>query len=72
MAKAIVTFKLMPESPEIDLAPIKEKALKIAEEKGSIGQMQAKEEPIAFGLKDNLRFKRTSNFTGPSLIFQSP
>ena len=51
MAKAIITFKLMPESPEVDLAPIKEKALGIAKEAGSIGEMQVKEEPIAFGLK---------------------
>ena len=40
----------MPESPEVDLNPIKEKAERIAREKGAIGQMQAKEEPIAFGL----------------------
>ncbi|MBU0460030.1 MAG: elongation factor 1-beta [Nanoarchaeota archaeon] len=51
MAKAIITFKLMPESPEVDLEPIKEKALAIARENKSIGEMQAKEEPIAFGLK---------------------
>jgi len=51
MAKAIITFRLMPESPEVDLQPIKEKALAIAKEHHSIGEMQAKEEPIAFGLK---------------------
>tara|TARA_Y100000310_G_scaffold153057_1_gene152498 strand:+ start:727 stop:1005 length:279 start_codon:yes stop_codon:yes gene_type:complete len=51
MAKAIITFKLMPESPEVDLGPIKEKALAIARENKSIGEMQSKEEPIAFGLK---------------------
>ncbi len=51
MGKAIITFKLMPKSVEVDLNPIKEKALKIAEEAGSIGEMQAKEDPIAFGLK---------------------
>jgi elongation factor 1-beta len=51
MAKAVITFKLMPESPEVDLEPIKEKALAIAKENGSVGEMQAKEEPIAFGLK---------------------
>lgn len=51
MAKAIITFKLMPESPDVDLEPIKEEALKIAKKAGSIGEMQAKEEPIAFGLK---------------------
>lgn len=41
----------MPESPDVDLAPIKEKAELIAREAGAIGQMQVKEEPIAFGLK---------------------
>ncbi len=51
MAKAIITFKLMPESIDIDLAPIQEKALEIAKGAGSIGEMQAKQEPIAFGLK---------------------
>ena len=51
MAKGIVTFKLMPEAVEVDLEPIKEKALAIAKEHNSIGEMQAKEEPIAFGLK---------------------
>ena len=51
MGKAIITFKLMPESVDVDLEPIKEKAMKIAEEAGSIGQMQSKIEPIAFGLK---------------------
>ena len=51
MARAIITFKIMPESPEIDLEPIKAKALEIAKENGAIGEMQAKEEPIAFGLK---------------------
>ena len=51
MAKAIITFKLMPESVDVDLEPIKEKALEIAKEAGAIGQMQSRIEPIAFGLK---------------------
>ena len=51
MARAIITFKLMPESPDTDLEPIKKKALEIAKENGSIGEMQAREDPIAFGLK---------------------
>jgi len=51
MAKAIITFKLMPESPDADLKKIREKALAIAKKNGAIGEMQAKEEPIAFGLK---------------------
>ena len=51
MGKAVITFKLMPESVEVDLEPIKEKAYKIAKDAGAIGEMQTKIEPIAFGLK---------------------
>lgn len=51
MSKAVITFKIMPTSPEVDLEPIKEKAEAIAKENGAIGEMQVKEEPIAFGLK---------------------
>lgn len=50
MAKAIITFKLMPESPDADRAPIKEQALAIAKENGAIGEMQSKEDPIGFGI----------------------
>lgn len=51
MAKAVITFKLMPESVEVDLGPIAEQAQKIAKEAGAIGEMQCREDPIAFGLK---------------------
>ncbi len=51
MAKAIITFKLMPESPDVDLEPIKNQAMDIARKAGAIGQMQTRIEPIAFGLK---------------------
>ncbi len=51
MAKAIITFKLMPESPDTDLEAIKLEAEGIARDEGAIGQMQVKVEPIAFGLK---------------------
>ncbi len=51
MAKAVITFKLMPESPDVDLSPIKQKAQEIAKKSGALGETQAKEEPIAFGLK---------------------
>ena len=33
------------------MGPIKEQAEKIARDAGSIGEMQVKEEPVAFGLK---------------------
>ena len=51
MAKAIITFKLMPESPDVNLEVISKKAQDIAQKAGAIGQMQTKIEPIAFGLK---------------------
>ena len=51
MAKAVITFKLMPESPEVNLKVIAEKALEIAKAHNAIGELQTKEEPIAFGLK---------------------
>ncbi|PIN73640.1 elongation factor 1-beta [Candidatus Woesearchaeota archaeon CG10_big_fil_rev_8_21_14_0_10_45_16] len=51
MARAVVTFKLMPVSPEVDLEQIKAKAKDIAKEAGAIGEMLVKEDPIAFGLK---------------------
>jgi elongation factor 1-beta len=51
MGKAVITFKLMPQGVEVDLEPIKEKARQIAQEAGAIGEMQVKEDPIAFGLK---------------------
>tara|TARA_Y100000034_G_C6627371_1_gene273736 strand:+ start:311 stop:592 length:282 start_codon:yes stop_codon:yes gene_type:complete len=54
MGKAVITFKLMPESVEVDLGPIKQQAETIAKEAGAIGEMQVKEEPIAFGLKSVL------------------
>ena len=50
MAKAIITFRLMPESPETDRKEIAETALKIAKENKAIGQMQSKEDPIGFGI----------------------
>lgn len=41
----------MPDSPDTNLEPIKEKVKAIAKVNGAIGAMQIKEEPIAFGLK---------------------
>lgn len=51
MARAIITFRLMPTSPDVDLQPIKEQAMTLAREGGAMGEIQAKEDPVAFGLK---------------------
>jgi len=51
MARAVITFKIMPESPHSNLEYIKRKAQEIVKEEGALGETQVKEEPIAFGLK---------------------
>ena len=51
MGKAVITFQLMPESPDTDLEAIKTAANAIAKEAGAVGETAVKEEPIAFGLK---------------------
>jgi len=50
MARVIVTIKLMPSSPEVDLKKVEEQAVKeINAFGGQIGKIE--HEPIAFGLK---------------------
>ncbi len=52
MAQAIVTLKIMPESPDVDLSGVqKEAETKIDAFVGESGEKRAEEEPIAFGLK---------------------
>ena len=51
MGNAIITFELMGSSPDVNLEPVKEQALKIAKEAGAKGNMEAKIEPVAFGLQ---------------------
>lgn len=50
-ANAIITFEVMPESPDSDFAGIEEQAKAIAKEHGAKGDMISKVEPLAFGLK---------------------
>ncbi|MFP4119333.1 MAG: elongation factor 1-beta [Candidatus Woesearchaeota archaeon] len=54
MGNAIVTFKVMPENPDVDLEKVKEQALEIAKKHGAKGELQSKIEPVAFGLKQVL------------------
>ena len=49
MGTALVTIKIMPESPDSNLEEIQEKAKKITEEKGGKNP-SLKTEPVAFGL----------------------
>lgn len=51
MANAIITFEIMPESPDVDIATLKDQLVEIAKNAGAKGEMQDKIEPVAFGLK---------------------
>tara|TARA_Y100000310_G_scaffold94756_1_gene92490 strand:+ start:89 stop:361 length:273 start_codon:yes stop_codon:yes gene_type:complete len=49
MGTALITIKIMPESPDVNLDEIQEKAKSIVEEKGG-KKPSTKTEPVAFGL----------------------
>jgi len=51
MANAIVTIKIMPESPDIDLAKLEEEAKKLIIDFAGEGETKTEIEPVAFGLK---------------------
>jgi elongation factor 1-beta len=52
MAMAIVTLKIMPESPDVDLKHVEHAATKkIDDFTGESGEKRFEIEPIAFGLK---------------------
>jgi len=51
MARVIVTFKIMPDSPDVDMDALRDKVLETI--KLSVGETETKVEiePVAFGLK---------------------
>ncbi len=51
MANAIITVKIMPDSPEVDLAKVEEEAKKTIAELAGEGETKTEIEPVAFGLK---------------------
>jgi elongation factor 1-beta len=49
MANAVITIKIMPESPEIDLAKLEQECKTVISEfGGDVGKVE--KEPVAFGL----------------------
>ncbi len=50
-SKAVITFKMMPTSPEVDFEAIQKTAQDLIISKGAIGETKSLLEPIAFGLK---------------------
>lgn len=57
MANAIVSMKIMPESPDIDLDEIELKVKEVIVNHVGEGEIRAEQVPVAFGLKSlNLIF----------------
>lgn len=51
MGQAVVTFKVMPESPEVDLDSLEDYAKEQIQEQYEPSELKVKREPVAFGLK---------------------
>ncbi|MEA2035875.1 MAG: elongation factor 1-beta [Nanoarchaeota archaeon] len=51
MANVIVTLKIMPKSPEVDLNKVEEEAKKEIAAFAGEGETKSEQEPLAFGLK---------------------
>ncbi len=51
MAVVVVTLKIMPESPEVDLSSIQNKAEEEIKKFAGNTEIKTEQEPIAFGLK---------------------
>ena len=51
MAMAIATMKIMPESPDVDLEAVEQKAKEAIASFAGEGDTKVEVEPIAFGLK---------------------
>ena len=51
MAKVVVTLKIMPKSPEVDLDSIENEAKVKIKDFSQSSEMKSEQEPIAFGLK---------------------
>ena len=51
MANAIITLKIMPESPDVDLGAVQEAAMNHIKEFAGEGDTKVEEQPVAFGIK---------------------
>jgi elongation factor 1-beta len=72
MANAIVTIKIMPESPEVDLVDLEKKAMEIIRQANDNKETKIAIEPIAFGLKAiNITFVIDEKKGSPDPIAES-
>ena len=51
MANVIITVRIMPDSPEVDLEKIMEEAKKVIAEFAGEGETRSSIQPVAFGIK---------------------
>ncbi len=69
MGTAVVTVKVMPKSPEIDLTEVQEEVAKIVREFAGDRETKAEIEPIAFGLKAlNFIFVMDEDLGSPDVV----
>lgn len=69
MANAIVTVKIMPESPDVDLKALEKKALHEITHFNDNKETKVEIEPIAFGLKAiNIIFVMDENKGSPDVV----
>ncbi len=72
MANAIVTIKIMPEDPTVDLKKIEHEVLKRIETYAGKGDTKVTIEPIAFGLKAiNIIFIVDEKLGSPDVFTES-
>jgi elongation factor 1-beta len=69
MGVAIVTIRVMPESPEIDLKEIEKQAFKLIDDFAGKGDRKSEIVPVAFGLKAlNLMFSVNESKGSPDPV----
>ena len=51
MADVVITLRIMPDSPDVDLKQLENKIVVLIKKFSGEDQIRVKEEPIAFGLK---------------------
>ena len=72
MADVIITLKIMPESPEIDLDKIEEESKKKIEEFAGEGETKSEKVPLAFGLNSlNIIFVMDESKGSPDPVEES-
>ncbi len=69
MANAVVTIRVMPESPEVNMDVLKDKVLEKIKDFAGEGDTRVSIEPVAFGLKSlNIIFVMDESLGSPDAL----